>query len=112
MLRRMTRAAAALRVSGSRASLEAADARLHLGTEVADDALHGPSGRIAQGADAVALDLARNLLEHVDLLDLGVAGHHACHDVAQPRRALAARSALAATLVLVELYASPSRLLC
>ena len=51
------------------------DAQLDLRTEGADQALHGPRGGIAEGADGVALDLVGELLEHIDLLDLGVARH-------------------------------------
>eukprot|EP00964_Phaeocystis_antarctica_P081012 scaffold50638_cov55-Phaeocystis_antarctica.AAC.1 len=51
------------------------DAQLDLGAEGADEALHRPRRGVAQRADGVPLDLVRELLEHVDFLDLGVARH-------------------------------------
>src|SRR6185312_11321331 len=79
------------------------DAALHLRPEMADQALHRPGRGIAQGADGVAFDLERDLEQHVDLLDRGVAFDHALHHAPHPAGALAARRALAAALVLVEL---------
>src|SRR5690606_18894995 len=78
------------------------DAPLHLGPEMADQTLHRPGRRIAQGADRVALYLTRDFLEHVDLIEAGVATDHAFHHPPHPARALAARRALAAALVHVE----------
>ena len=46
---------------------------LELGPEVPDEALDGPGGAVGQGADGVALDLLRQLPQHVDLLGLRVA---------------------------------------
>eukprot|EP00307_Rebecca_sp_RCC1486_P004752 CAMPEP_0119406326 /NCGR_PEP_ID=MMETSP1335-20130426/696_1 /TAXON_ID=259385 /ORGANISM="Chrysoculter rhomboideus, Strain RCC1486" /LENGTH=470 /DNA_ID=CAMNT_0007430399 /DNA_START=300 /DNA_END=1708 /DNA_ORIENTATION=+ len=79
------------------------DALLHLRPESADEALDWPRGRVAKRADSVPLDLRSDLVEHVDLLDLGVTCHHAVHDLVHPRRPLAARGALAAALVSIEL---------
>mmetsp|Transcript_29325 Transcript_29325/g.50220 ORF Transcript_29325/g.50220 Transcript_29325/m.50220 type:complete len:387 (+) Transcript_29325:480-1640(+) len=95
-------------ITFTRVSLELAllllhNSHLNLRPEGADESLHGPRGRVAQGADRVAFDLIGELLEHVDLLELGVARDEAVHDVGHPRGALAARRALAARLVLVEL---------
>src|SRR5690606_23350853 len=47
--------------------------------EVADEALHRPGRRIAQGADRVPLDLLGHLEQHVDLALLGAALDHAFH---------------------------------
>mmetsp|Transcript_5672 Transcript_5672/g.15056 ORF Transcript_5672/g.15056 Transcript_5672/m.15056 type:complete len:451 (+) Transcript_5672:362-1714(+) len=79
------------------------DAQLDFRAEGADETLHGPCGSVAERADRVPLNLVRQLLEHVDLLDLGVACHQAVHDFAHPGGALAARCALATALVLVKL---------
>ena len=43
------------------------NAILDLRPEAADKALDGPSGSVAESADGVALDLARDLVQHVDL---------------------------------------------
>ena len=53
--------------------MELCEALLELGPEVPDEALDGPGGAVGQGADGVALDLLRQLPEHVDLLGLRVA---------------------------------------
>mmetsp|Transcript_35491 Transcript_35491/g.114080 ORF Transcript_35491/g.114080 Transcript_35491/m.114080 type:complete len:280 (+) Transcript_35491:273-1112(+) len=79
------------------------DAQLDLRPEGADQPLHWPRGGVTQRADGVALDLVRQLLEHVNLLDLRVARHKPVHDLAHPASPLAARRALAARLVLVKL---------
>lgn len=95
------------------------DPLLHLVAEMPDDALHGPGGSITKSADGVALDLmprvsnesdmrmggaglaylSGKLVEHVNLIDLGVALDHALHHVPQPRRTLTAGSALTARFV-------------
>ena len=49
--------------------------RLDLFAEIADQALDGPCGGVAQGADGVALDLLGHVQQHVDFLDLGIAAH-------------------------------------
>src|SRR5690606_5786895 len=78
------------------------DAALQLRAEMADQALHRPGGGIAQRADGVAFDLLGDVVQKVDLGELGPAladpGQHA----PQPARTLAARRALAARLVHVE----------
>ena len=86
--------------------LALADALLHLGAKVADETLNGPGGGVSEGADGVSFDLACDLLEHVDLLELCVADNHAIHDGREPRTSLATGSALAAALVLVKLAQS------
>ena len=53
--------------------MELCEALLELGPEVPDEALDGPGGAVGQGADGVALDLLRQLPQHVDLLGLRVA---------------------------------------
>ena len=78
------------------------DAILHLGSEVSDEPLHRPRRRISQRADGVSLDLSCELIQHLNLGQLGLALGHARHHVVQPRRALTARGALTARLVLVE----------
>src|SRR5690242_12884150 len=79
-----------------------ADAALDLGSEVAEQALDRPRGRIAQGADGVAFDLLGDVEQEVDLADLGLATHHALHHAVHPAGAFAARRALAAALMHVE----------
>lgn len=49
------------------------DAGLHLGPEVADEALHGPCGRVAKRADRVSLDLLRHLRITTAILSVSVA---------------------------------------
>jgi hypothetical protein len=53
---------------------------------------------ITQRAYGVALDLLRDLLQHVYLLQGRVSVHHARQDVVQPACALTAGRALAAAL--------------
>ena len=53
--------------------MELCEALLELGPEVPDEALDRPSGAVGQRADGVALDLLRQLPQHVDLLGLRVA---------------------------------------
>ena len=53
--------------------MELSEALLELWPEVPDEALDGPGGAVGQGADGVALDLLRQLPQHVDLLGLRVA---------------------------------------
>src|SRR5665213_4316262 len=77
---------------------------------MADQALHRPRRRVAQGADGVSFDLEGNLEQHVDLARLGLALHQALHDAPHPAGALAAGRALAAALMLVELRQARDRL--
>mmetsp|Transcript_9730 Transcript_9730/g.39603 ORF Transcript_9730/g.39603 Transcript_9730/m.39603 type:complete len:528 (-) Transcript_9730:20-1603(-) len=78
------------------------DAVFHDVLEAADEALHRPRRGVAEGADRVAFDLPRELLEHGNLARVGVALLHADEQLLEPRRALAARRALPARLVAVE----------
>mmetsp|Transcript_8692 Transcript_8692/g.31830 ORF Transcript_8692/g.31830 Transcript_8692/m.31830 type:complete len:389 (-) Transcript_8692:993-2159(-) len=78
------------------------DPRLELRPEVPNQPLHRPRRGVAQRADRVPLDLLRELLKHVDLLQSRVPLLHAFHDVVEPPGALAARRALPARLVLVK----------
>src|SRR6516225_8172716 len=79
------------------------NAALDLVPEVTDEALHWPSRAIAERADGMALDLGRDLHQHVDLsfvrAALGHAGQHAPH----PSHAFTAGRTLAAALMLVEI---------
>src|SRR5665647_2573663 len=79
------------------------DAPFDFGTEMPQQALHRPGGAVAEGADGVALDLGRDLHQHVDLALLRAAFRHAGEHAPHPAHALAARRALAAALVLVEI---------
>src|SRR5580693_29257 len=75
------------------------DAALHLGLEVADEALHRPDRAIGTRAERVAFDLGGDLLEHVELFDSRIALDHALHDPPHPAQPFAARRALTAALV-------------
>src|SRR5262245_61030612 len=79
------------------------DALLDLVTEVAQQPLHRPGCAVAEGADGVALDLGRDLHQHVDLALVGAALRHAGQHAPHPAHTLAAGRALAAALVLVEI---------
>mmetsp|Transcript_19846 Transcript_19846/g.46594 ORF Transcript_19846/g.46594 Transcript_19846/m.46594 type:complete len:218 (+) Transcript_19846:60-713(+) len=70
--------------------------------EMPEQALHRPSRGVPERADGMALDLPADLLEHGYLPLVGVALLHPDEYVLEPRRALPARRALAAALVLVE----------
>src|SRR6185503_19870258 len=76
---------------------------LDLRAEMADQALDRPRRRIAQRADGVALDLGGDLEQQVDLALVGAALGHAGEHPPHPAGALAARGALAAALMLVEI---------
>src|SRR3954454_18130302 len=79
------------------------DAPLDLGAEVPQQALHRPGRAVAERADGVTLDLLGHFEQHVDLALLGAAFGHAGEHAPHPAHALAARRALAAALVLVEI---------
>jgi hypothetical protein len=76
----------------------------------ADQALDRPGRRVAERADRVAFDLLGHVEQHVDLALLGAALGHALHHAPHPAGALAARRALAAALVLVEIGQPRDRL--
>ena len=79
------------------------DAALDLRAEMRDQALDRPGRGVAERADRVALDLLGNVEQHVDLALVRAALGHAADHAPHPARALAARRALAAALVLVEI---------
>src|SRR6478672_2282392 len=79
------------------------DAPLDLRPEVPQQTLHRPGGAVAERADGVALDLLGDVEQHVDLALLGAAVGHAGEHAPHPAHAFAARRALAAALVLVEI---------
>src|SRR5215831_12655875 len=79
------------------------DASLDLVAEMADQPLHGPGRAVAERADGVALDLGRDLHQHVDLALVRAAFRHAAEHPPHPTHAFAAGRALAAALVLVEI---------
>ena len=90
-------------------ALRVRDALLDHGLEAADETLHGPGRRVAQSADRVALDLARHFVQHADFPHVRVAHLHAFEERLEPPRALAARRALAAGLVAVEVREASNR---
>ena len=79
------------------------DAPLDLRPEMPQQALHRPGRAVAEGADGVAFDLGRDFHQHVDLALVRAAFGHALEHAPHPAHALAARRALAAALVLVEI---------
>src|SRR5205814_4741393 len=79
------------------------DPPFDLGAEMADQALHRPGRAVAERADRVALDLGRDLHQHVDLALVCAAFRHTGKHAPHPAHAFAARRALAAALVLVEI---------
>jgi len=78
------------------------DAVLDLVAETSNQTLDGPSGGVAQSTDGVTFDLVGEFLKHVDFSEVGIALLHAFEHIDHPGGALAAGSALTATLVLVE----------
>jgi len=66
-----------LRVFG----LVAVDPVLDVAPELADKALHGPGSGVSEGADGVAFNLLRELLEHVDLSVVSVTNLHTLQHV-------------------------------
>ena len=81
---------------------ERGDALLDLWPKVAHETLDGPRGGVAERADGMTLDLAAELVDHVDLVAVRLASDKALHHIVEPGGALAARRALAAALVLVK----------
>src|SRR5690348_14724471 len=78
------------------------DAFLDLVTEMRDQALDRPGRGVAERADGVAFDLLGHFEQHVDLALLRAALRHAGQHAPHPAGALAARRALAAAFVLIE----------
>mmetsp|Transcript_15536 Transcript_15536/g.21831 ORF Transcript_15536/g.21831 Transcript_15536/m.21831 type:complete len:217 (+) Transcript_15536:164-814(+) len=64
--------------------------------------LDRPGSSIPKSTDSVALNLTGQLIQHIDLSEIGVTFLHAGHNVVEPSGAFTARSALSARLVLVE----------
>src|ERR1700681_1487294 len=79
------------------------DTLLDLVAEMRDQTLDRPRRGVAKRADGVTLDLFCHFQQHVDLALVGAALSHPGQDPPHPPRALAARRALAAALVLVEI---------
>src|SRR5215467_14783929 len=78
------------------------DPPLDLGPKMPQQALHRPSGAVAESADSMTLDLGRDLPQRVDLAFLGASFRHAREHAPHPAHAFAARRTLTAALVLVE----------
>src|SRR5436190_24378369 len=79
------------------------DVLLELAAELVDVAGHRDRGRLAERAEALAVDAVAHVEQQVELVLLRLAGFEAAQDLRHPARSLAARRALAARLVLVEL---------
>src|SRR5579883_519126 len=79
------------------------DPPLNLGAEMPDEALHGPSRRISQSANGMALDLGRDLQQHIDFALMGAPLGHAGEYAPEPACAFAAGRALAAALMLIKI---------
>ena len=92
------------------ARLVGRDPLFHQRPEMPDQALDRPGRGIAQSADRVAFDLPRHLVQRVDLGRFGAALDHAVHHPPHPAGAFAARRALAAAFVHVELRQPRDRL--
>src|SRR5437868_10812617 len=82
---------------------------LDLRTEMIDQALDRPGRRVPECTDGVALDLRRDLQQQINLTLVRAALGHASEHTPHPSRALAARRALAAALMLVEVGNSRDR---
>src|SRR6185503_1609798 len=78
------------------------DVILELVAEVLDEALHGPGGCVAEGADRVAFDLVRDVHQHVELLLASLAALDAADHAIHPAGSFATRRALSARLRIVE----------
>ena len=76
---------------------------------MADQALDRPGGGVAQRADRVAFDLLGDVVEIVDLVDLGIAFAQPLHHPPHPAGALAAGRALAAGFMLIEIRDAADR---
>src|SRR6186997_2967684 len=79
------------------------DVRLELGAELAEIALHGIDGEVAERAQRPPEDPRADALEQVEIRELAAAVFDPLEDLNEPARALPARRALAARLVHVEL---------
>ena len=72
-------------------------------SEMLDETLNWPSGRITKSADRMSLNLARNLLQRVNFVRLSLTANKSFHHPPHPPCALTARRALATGLMLVEI---------
>lgn len=79
------------------------DARLQLRPEMPNQPLNRPRKSLAQRTDRVSLDLLSQLLHHINLPRARRALLKSLHNLLRPFRTFAARSALAARFVVVEL---------
>src|SRR5579885_22587 len=79
------------------------DALFDFAAEMADQALHRPRRRVAEGANRVTLNLPRDFEQLIDFALLRTSFDHAREYPPHPTGALAAGRALAAGLVLVEI---------
>src|ERR1700730_12353735 len=79
------------------------DAPLDFRTEMPQQALHRPGSTVAERANGVTLDLLCDLHQHIDLALLCAAFRHARQHTPHPAHAFAARCALTAAFVLVEI---------
>src|SRR5208337_5074652 len=86
------------------------DPLLDLRPEVPQQALHRPGRAVAEGADGVAFDLLGHIPQGIDFALVGAAFRHALEQAPHPAHALAARRALAAALVLIEIGDTRHRL--
>src|SRR5512142_419801 len=82
---------------------------LELGAELLDEALHRHRRGVAQGADGLAADVVGHLQQLVDVAGHAVTVLDLLAEPLHPRGALAARRALPAALVGVELRDPPQR---
>src|SRR5580698_6016116 len=75
---------------------------LELVAVMLDEALHRPGGGVAEGTDGMALDLLRDVHQHVQVFLPALAVLDALDDPVHPAGAFAARRALAAGFRIVE----------
>src|SRR6266576_3126320 len=80
-----------------------------VGAELGQEAEHRPGGRLAERADGVAGDAVRDIGQQLDVAGLALAARQAVAYARQPAGGLAARRALAARLVRVELHDAPAQ---
>ena len=80
------------------------DVRLELLAELLEVAERGHRHALTERADGVAHDAVRDVVEGVELLHRAGSVHELLRDAEQPARALAARRALTARFVAVELH--------
>src|SRR3546814_1112091 len=87
-----------------------ADTAFDFRAEMLDQPLDRPCGGVAERTDGVAFDLLGDVEQSVDLAYVGVAGPQPLHHAPHPAGALAARGALAAAFMLVEIADAADRL--